>query len=199
MIHIADRNFFEAVKQDADAHDLVMYESANGPMATNPHPLTAEEAAQKLIMQSKVLRPNGATHWWHTDTTRAEMRAALKAIPIYKRLTLTLVVSLLLPLAGFGWFRNWMQQIANDADFVDEDPTRDRIVDVLGEEATQFVLDARDARLAAHCDSIMREWSGFRVAVIWGAAHMPTLLDHLRGAHGYRIADTRWMRAIAAE
>lgn len=199
MMHIADRTFYDVVKQDADAHDLVMYEAFNGPMSTKPLPLTAEEASQKLIGQNKILRPNGATHWWYTDTSRTEMRTALRGIPIHKRLALTVAAAVMAPLSRFGWFLRWMQTIADDDDVAKAPLTRNSIVDLFGEEATQFVLDSRDARLAAHCDSIMQDWSGCRVAVIWGVAHMPALLDHLRETHGYQVADQRWMRAIAAE
>ena len=69
--------------------------------------------------------------------------------------------------------------------------------EVAVERLWRLLLDERDQILASVCDSVIETDDARRIAVLYGAAHMPRLIDHLRDRHGYRRTRHEWVEAIA--
>lgn len=66
------------------------------------------------------------------------------------------------------------------------------LADVLIDERNQVVMDDLEVILAAHPEAK-------RVAIFYGAGHMPDLGERLQDQRGYEPADAKWLRAMEVD
>lgn len=57
------------------------------------------------------------------------------------------------------------------------------------------IVDRRDDALKRRLTALHEEHHArpFTVAVVYGAAHMPAVVEHLRGEYGYYVKDAEWL------
>lgn len=62
------------------------------------------------------------------------------------------------------------------------------------------VVDRRDDALKRRLTALHEEHRKrpFTVAVVYGAGHMPAVVEHLWGEHGYRVTDAEWLVVAGA-
>lgn len=62
------------------------------------------------------------------------------------------------------------------------------------------IVDRRDDALKRRLTSLHDEHHArpFTIAVVYGAGHMPAVVEHLRGAYGYRVTDAEWLTVANA-
>jgi hypothetical protein len=77
----------------------------------------------------------------------------------------------------------------------------DRWVDGrVGKWLRDRVVDRRDDALNRRLTALHEEHHGrpITVAVVYGAAHMPAVVEHLRGTLGYHVKDAEWLVVASA-
>ena len=188
MHHVAEQGFYDTARSDLAAHDAVLCEGGGraGGLIAWIHGLAA---GGDLTTQAKALSWNGEAHWYNADMDRTELLRRLRAVGW---LRLAAAVGVLIPgalLLRIGWIRRWIDAGRSD---IEEDLSA--LESVFGSSLHKLVVADRDAILASHCAAMMDGWAGCRIAVPWGAGHIPQLAEFLVQQHGYEISDIRWWR-----
>ena len=196
MRHVAEQSFFNIVKKDLDSHDAVLCEGAPGRnLMTRLH---RSICTKGLVAQGDGLPWDGQSHWYSADMDPKELRSRLLRALGWRWIPVLAVVLFLVIFGRALWLHKWIDQVPEDEDGSEEDhgdeSTAERIEKLLGKDTRRVLLDDRDAILAGYCASMMEGWSEARIAVPWGAAHIPQLVRYLTEQHGYEVADKSWQR-----
>ena len=202
MIHIADRAFFKHVKANASRHDAVFMEGVRsfvGRTADKAHRI-ATVGSRKLAAQGRVFRKNNASpegeggRLFNADIEPDEFRKHWSKISLGRRILFHVILLLLGLAMRFRFVRNFMtESFANDAQSNLEDMDK-----VFGKGFQKAIINTRDAALLKNCETIMQSRDYAKVAVVWGAGHMPSLIQSLTKKHGYKIVNREWITAISA-
>lgn len=193
MSHVAEQAFYNLVSKDLDAHDAVLCEGAPGRnlMAVFQRAL----AVKGRVAQCDALPWTGQPHWYSADMDPGVLTRRLLRALSWRMIPISLVLVLVLLIGRTRWFHSVADEDeANDPE--DRQPG-DGIENAIGVAAKRVLLDERDAILAGYCASMMEGWAGCRIAVPWGAGHIPQLAHFLIEDFGYEIADIRWQRIHA--
>lgn len=199
MIHVADRDFFELVRDDAARHDLVLREGVNARpawIANRSFRLVAGGAAG-LSFQGDHMPVNSLGHSRLADMDGAIFMQKWRALPLWFRLAAIIMLPAAWLFLRFRGARRWIAEEMTDHD---AHATAEDILPGDGAvgQLRKLLLTERDAILAAHCDHAIDEGGADTIAVVYGAAHMPALMRHLVRTQRYRATGSRWMLAIAA-
>ena len=197
MIHVADAGFFDRVMAEADAHDCVLKEG----VGWRPVARTTKVAYRNISKSSRDLAvqpsgPEGATDkWFNSDLDPDTFRQKWKKIPLLRRILFHILLRVVGLILRFGKAR---ALLANAMATTTIDDTN-AIDSVFGAEFRKVVLDDRDAALLRGCEIAIERRPEDRIAVVWGAAHMPALINALTQNFGYRITEREWITAIKRE
>lgn len=198
MIHVAERQFFERVRDDAAAHDLVLYEGVRGPFARLSDFIFRYFASGSvdLAFQLDHLRGEDLPNGRYADMDERSFLRNWRRLPLVRRFLSWLT-------APAAWAVMRLQGprrlLTTDVDSLDDSDRQESYSDTDGRPdwMSDVVLIQRDAILAAHCDRAIAEGRARSIGVIYGAGHMPALVQHLY-RRGYRPAGGAWMTAIEA-
>ena len=211
MIHIGDAAFYRDVQAECDKADVVLMEGVGADANLSPtHAFTSYLFANygRFAAHGGMTEQHEGFAWRPNqrrgDMTRAEFSSQM---PWWAPITQTV----LLPFAIVGletwnavaWvgrmgylavghqtsFHEWDRHLFAQILSSDDDEGDD--VDLL----LPGVLDARNDRLMQHYDETIRDPSVKRVAMPWGAAHMPGLEQRLK-ERGYELGAKRWVKAM---
>lgn len=193
MSHVAEQSFYNLVSKDLDEHDAVLCEGAPGRSLTAVFQRAL--AIKGRVAQCDALPWKGQPHWYSADMSPAVLTRRLLCALSWRVVPISLVLVLVMLVGRTRWFHS----VANDDEAKDPEDKQpgDGIEDAIGMAAKRVLLDERDAILAGHCASMMDGWAGRRIAVPWGAGHIPQLARFLIEDFGYEIVDTRWQRIHA--
>lgn len=197
MVHIGEAAFYRQVHAEAAAHDVALLEGVRSPVArhlTRSYRWT-NTAALGLVLQPAPSFGPGDCRAVHADLSAAEFDALWRDIPAPLRFAVLAASS------GIGIARRitaTRDSLARGLCRTDLS-SRDDIHARTGWSAAfvTLLLTARDARLCARLDALLADPSGpARIAVIYGAAHMPAVTRHLSERAGFAPIQSDWLTVI---
>ncbi len=198
MIHIGEAGFFDRVASEALAHDVVLVE---GVRARSVWLLTrayrwAPLKRLGLVAQTAIGPDPGGAEVILADVSPAEFERLWRALPPWQRLAIAL---------GAPAYGLWLRLTASRATLARRQCTtdlhdRDVILahDTPAGGPLSVILHARDANLARMLRGELEKAckTPRRIAVVYGAAHMPAVMAELRAHGAFRPVESAWLDAI---
>ncbi|MFI0235805.1 hypothetical protein [Streptomyces sp. NPDC016845] len=199
MLHVAAPTFYAQVRTRLRACDLIVMEGIRGKSAgvsalTLAYRFAPRRRRNGLQEQSDALLLPESVPVIHPDVTAEEAMADLRALP---RSTYLLLMASA-PVLGLVFALRGPRVFLDDDLAVDDLPSTLR-AEMLADDPVERAMTARrDERLldalgeihADHADEPMR------VAVVYGARHVPALVSGLMGRYGYRPREAEWLTAL---
>jgi hypothetical protein len=203
MLHVALPTFYSQVRSRLRECDLIVLEGIRGKSAgvsalTLAYRFAPLRRRNGLQAQSNELLLPDSVPVINPDVTAAEAMADLRALPRWMYLLLLVAA----PVMGLVF------ALRGPRAFLDEDMAVDDLPTTLREEwlaaddpIEHAVTDRRDARLLAALGEICAERADepIRVAVVYGAGHVPAIVSGLMERHGYRPRDAQWLTVMIPE
>ncbi|MFD7296704.1 hypothetical protein ACFV9W_25725 [Streptomyces sp. NPDC059897] len=204
MLHVAAPTFYAQVRLRLRTCDLVVMEGIRGRSAaastlTLAYRFAPRRSRNGLQEQSdELLLPDGIPVV-HADVSAAEAIADLKAL---SRWTYPLML-LAAPVMGLVFALRGPRAFLDEDLAVDDLPTTLRAELLADDPVAHAMTDRRDRRLLDALDEIHAKHNAkhnaehrtepLRVAVVYGAGHIPAIVTGLRERHGYRPRDAEWL------
>lgn len=193
MIHAAEASFYAKVFRSAfEEHDIGLTEGISSPVATRltrSYRWMVRQGGQ-LVLQANAMPETGRARRIHADLSAGEFDRLWSEVPFLSRMTMTFGA----PLIGLALFvKPDLKKLARRLE-MDDLTSRDHILGWSPETAAldHALLAARDTRLVETLtETIQAAESGTRIAVIYGAAHIPSVLRTLPGL-GFAWKDSDW-------
>lgn len=197
MIHIGEASFYREVAARLATHDLIVAEGIIGPTRAGAM-LTRIYRSRKLLdrlglqFQTAEVYDVGVP-MVVPDMTGPEFERRWSGIGLPERAMWTV-------LAPAG--RLYLETFASRemiASHLHLDCETLAIEEPSGFELDEIVLDHRDALLCEAATRIhtQRCDEDINVAVVYGAAHVPPLVAHLRARHGYVVRSGEWLQVFS--
>ncbi|NYV75278.1 hypothetical protein [Streptomyces sp. UH6] len=199
MLHVASPAFYTEVRRRLAACDLVVLEGVRGgsaslnalTLAYRFAPLRrrnglVEQTDERVLPEGvPVLRP---------DATSAEVVADLKAVSRWRYWAFTAAA----PLLGLVFALRGPRVLLDRDLEVDDLPLTARAEALADDPALHALTDRRDRLLLEALGKIHaeRRHEALRVAVVYGAAHVPAVVTGLWDRYGYRAREAEWVTAI---
>ena len=199
MVHVASPTFYSQVRLRLRECDLVVLEGIRGRSAgvsalTLAYRFAPRRRRNGLQEQREdLLLPEGVPVV-NPDVTAAEAMADLRTLPRWMYLLLMVgapVMGLVFALRGPRAFL--------DVDGEIEDLPSTLRAEMLADSPVEHAMtDRRDRRLLDALGEIEAEHGGerFRVAVVYGAAHVPAIVSGLWDRYGYRPREAEWLTVL---
>lgn len=185
MVHVAEQSFYDQVAERARSCAIIVAEGVTSdavPMQNRMSRIRFD----RLVDQNVALDLDalGIPVFWEYTARPPETRA--------ERLTSTAVDSAgAVALRLLGRYGDPLT-LGNldEADDHDDRWAEGRV----GKWMRDRVVDRRDDALKRRLTLLHQEHHErpFGIAVVYGAAHMPAVVEHLRGEYGYYVADAEW-------
>lgn len=202
MLHIASPTFYQQVRLRLAACDLVVMEGIRGRSAaastlTLAYRFAPRRSRNGLREQSDDLLLPAGVPVRHPDVTAAEAVADLKALPRSTYLLMLLAA----PVMGLVFALRGPRAFLDEDLAVDDLPTTLRAELIADDPVTRAMTDRRDLRLLDALDEIHAEHrtEALRIAVVYGAGHVPAIVAGLGQRHGYRPRDAEWLTVCVPE
>lgn len=200
MVHIGEAEFFDLVYADAFAHDVVLVEGVDSPIAvriTRSYRWIAGAERFELCIQPRYPRPSDVRATIiHADLAHAEFVLAWKAVPTWLRL----FVYIAAPIVGLRYRWLGTRESLARGQSLEDLPRREETLAWNPETAalTTALLDARDVRLVSVLKNLLTSVDSFpsRVAILYGAQHMRAVLREL-SSRGYHATDSKWLTVFS--
>jgi hypothetical protein len=186
MVHVAERSFYDAVAARLPGCALIVAEGAG----SNAAPIQRRAARIRFdhLVDETValdLESLGVPVWWEWAVPES-MSPARRFTTVAGDLSATVTGRV------FGRHRD-PRDIPNldESDFRDDRWEGGRFI----RRRRERILDRRDERLTRRLTWVHREHSHrpVTVAVVYGAAHMPAVVDHLRAEFRYFVRCSEWL------
>jgi hypothetical protein len=196
MMHLGTETFYRQVSRRLSGCQLIVAEGVSGrsiltSALTMAYRLPGRRRRLGLVKQQidlaglgvPVIRP---------DLTAAEFKHGWRALPVLQR---TMIICIA-PVMAVGFFlfgtRRMLSRYANVDDLPDQ--MQSQVRDQAG-EFEELIVDSRDRLLLSALDAIHDERcsESIAIAVVYGAGHMPAVVHHLLGRHGYRAREAEWL------
>ncbi|WP_406132251.1 hypothetical protein [Streptomyces sp. NBC_00989] len=199
MVHVASPTFYSQVRLRLRECDLVVLEGIRGRSAgvsalTLAYRFAPRRRRNGLQEQREdLLLPEGVPVV-NPDVTAAEAMADLRTLPRWMYLLLMVgapVMGLVFALRGPRAFL--------DVDGEIEDLPSTLRAEMLADSPVEHAMtDRRDRRLLDALGEIEAEHGDerFRVAVVYGAAHVPAIVSGLWDRYGYRPREAEWLTVL---
>ncbi|WP_306319706.1 MULTISPECIES: hypothetical protein [unclassified Streptomyces] len=196
MLHVASPTFYAQVRRRLRDCDLVVMEGIRGKSAvvstlTLAYRFAPRWSRNGLQLQRADLLLPESVPVVRPDVTAAEAVADLKALPRWEYLMLLVaapVMGLVFAVRGPRAFLDEDLEVGDLATTARAEERADNaIVKAMSDRRDLRLLDALDAIHAAH------HTEALRVAVVYGAGHVPAIVAGLRQRHGYRARDAEWL------
>jgi hypothetical protein len=196
MVHVASPAFYSQVRLRLRQCDLIVLEGIRGKSAgvgalTLAYRFTPRRRRNGLVEQrDDNLLPDGVPVI-NPDVTAAEAIADLKAVSWW---TYPLLLCLA-PLMGLVFMLRGPRAFLDDGMEVEDLPSTLR-AELEGDDPVEHaMLDRRDRELVDALSEIHKERcrEPIRVAVVYGAGHVPAVVSGLMDRHGYRPRAAEWL------
>lgn len=200
MIHLGEKSFYAAARKELATCDLVLYEE-QGDAALGAASGAMIAAATGLSFQGVEIPMNKKT-WRSADLTQDQLFAMLGVHPdVMKRMTQMS--------KQMGGMKINPEMLKNNPMLKSMIPTREKIMAQMrsgakaeaqagGKEMADMILYQRNAIVMGEMTKASHE-SHKRVAVLYGAAHMPGVEAYLRGPMRYKLKSVEWIDAVYAD
>ncbi|GGX82600.1 hypothetical protein [Streptomyces fructofermentans] len=199
MLHVASPSFYAEVRRRLAACDIVVIEGVRGKSAalsalTLAYRFTPRRRRNGLQEQRQELLIPEDAQIVNPDVTAAEAVSDLKSLPRWQYLLLIAVapvMGLVFALRGPSAFL--------DEDLEVEDLPSTLRAEMLADDPVHYALtDRRDKLLLDALSDIHTERGGeaIRVAVVYGAGHVPAVVTGLGQRHGYRPREAEWLTVL---
>ncbi len=195
MVHLGTPEYFKAAYVDAFAHDVVLVEGVNSPIArriSRSYRWMQGNRTSNLIVQPPY--PKGsAARIVPGDLSAEEFAVAWRQVPLSMR------AFVFVSAPSIGLMRRWFgtrRTLAN-GQTLDDLPSRREILDLRPETLalTRAIVGQRDARLVQKLREQLTFPAVRRIAVVYGAAHMRAVIHDLK-SQGFRAASGAWLTAF---
>ncbi len=194
MVHVGEPAYFREVYDDAFSQDVALTEGVNSPIVrrlTQSYRWMLKSPHLDLVLQPRT-PPDTVARIVHADLSAEEFALAWRQIPLWFRLAIGVVSP------WIGLHRRWFgtrQSLAKGLSF-DDAPSLKELLDFSPEGAllNEAILEVRDRRLIERLGQVIDEAgeTPTRVAVVYGAHHMRTVLRFLLKTRGFRIEEGHW-------
>ena len=201
MIHVGLARFFETVETEALGHDAVLVEGVRSRASwflTRAY-RWAPLKRLGLVAQTPIRPQAGGAEVILADVTPGAFDRLWRGLPLWLRAAVTL---------GAPAYGLWLRATASRAtlargqcttDLADRDLTLAPGTPADG--LLSVILHARDENLARVLGAELDKAKAApepprRIAVVYGAAHMPAVLAELRRHGAFRPVDSAWLEAI---
>jgi len=198
MLHVGEQRFFDRVAAEAQSHDVVLVEGVRSrtvwflTRAYRWLPLKR----LGLVAQGRISPSHGGAEVIHADISPDEFERLWRALPWWQRFAFAA--------AGLA-YGAWLRLSASRASIARRQSTTDlpdRGIALAHDTPVggffSVILHARDAHLAGVLAAELGKARGrpVRIAVVYGAAHMPAVLAELRAHGGFRPVESEWLEVI---
>ncbi|MFE3188257.1 hypothetical protein ACFXHA_04560 [Nocardia sp. NPDC059240] len=189
MIHIGKPEFYREVGERLRECDLVVAEGWDMPSSTGmaimlAMRLTFQRAAWQLVHQDIDYEALGIPTLWPDAQSSHSRRERLDLLSFLDLVLMIPFYVVVMALGGRGWL------LRNRFEINDNSEIRMR-----SRRMTEFAIHDRDADLVSTLSQVYEERHDRReiVAVVYGAAHMPAVINALNARFGYRAVGAEWM------
>lgn len=189
MVHIGGPEFYREVGERLRECDLIVAEGWDMPSSTGmammlAMRLTFQRAAWQLVHQDIDYEALGVPALWPEAASNSTRRQRLGLLSYLDLVLLIPFYVVVMALGGRGWL------LRNRLEVYDNSDIRMRT-----RRMTKFIIEDRDADLVSTLSQVYAERQDRRevVAVVYGAAHMPAVINALNARFGYRAVGAEWM------
>jgi hypothetical protein len=217
MVHLAEPQFYAAVTQRLRQADLLVVEGVGGSEETVDYTLnwpglemedlppkrprwdamSAMAASYKIaarfdrlgLVEQDIDYESLGVPVLCPDLTDEEFVAGWRKVPAWQR-ALVMAAGPLIGLnhVAFGSRRSLAANLElADTDFRELPAGAEELVDLIGAKRDQLLITALEAVHEVHSGDPLR------VAVVYGAFHVPAVTHALRSRHGYFVRDAEWL------
>lgn len=200
MVHVATPTFYAQVRRRLRDCDLIVLEGVKGESAGVSTLTLAYRFAPRIRRNGLVeqrdcdLLPEGVPVLC-PDVTAAEVMADLRALP---RTTYALLM-VLAPVLGLVFAIRGPRAFLDEDQAVEDLPTTLRAEMLAADdEVGPALTDRRDRRLLEALGAIHEErrHERIRVAVVYGAGHVPAVVRGLAESYGYLPRESDWLTVL---
>ncbi|MFJ4685342.1 hypothetical protein [Streptomyces sp. NPDC088789] len=199
MLHVASPTFYSQVRVRLRECDLIVIEGVRGrslgvSALTLAYRFAPRRRRNGLQEQREAMLLPEAVPVINPDVTAAEAIADLKSLPRWTYVMLMVaapVMGLVFALRGPRAFL--------DEDLVVEDLPSTLRAEMRADGPVEHALsDRRDQRLLDALGEILAERGAepLRVAIVYGAGHVPAIVSGLWERHGYRPREAEWLTVL---
>ncbi len=212
MTHIADPSFYEEVQKEIDGADLVLAEGVRGAISVSPTLLVLpcamcyqqrEVNYQELVHQREGLEYRA--NWRGGDLTMGEFQQRMPWwTPFTQAVLIPAVILFSEPRNFIRWSSDLVAGLLGGKDALEARRRHECFYDMDGgvgsenplhELCLPGVITERNAHLLAQIDAASARYDMGRIAVPWGAGHLPGIEAALRD-RGFEARNHRWIRAV---
>ncbi|MDT7841990.1 hypothetical protein [Streptomyces justiciae] len=199
MLHVASPTFYSQVRSRLKECDLIVLEGIRGKSAgvsalTLAYRFAPRRRRNGLQEQrDEVLIPDSVPVI-NPDVTAAEAIADLKTLPRWMYLLLLIGA----PVMGLVFALRGPRAFLDEDLAVDDLPATLRAEWLADDPVEHAMCDRRDERLLGALGEIYAERADepIRVAVVYGAGHVPAIVSGLMERHGYRPCEAQWLTVM---
>jgi hypothetical protein len=195
MIHLGSPQFYEAIRAQVAECDVVVAEGAGRTLITSLLTMTYRVARLRsrsgLVVQNLYAGSFGIP-WICPDMTSAEVRTGWRKVPVAHRL----LVWCLVPAAAVIMLVLGPRAVVARVAAMDDEPTLADLNSELARPEIHALLSGdRDRKLVDALATLheQRSHEAIKVAVVYGAAHIPAAAHAMRAMYGYVARDGRYV------
>ncbi|MFG1797240.1 hypothetical protein [Nocardia sp. NPDC049149] len=192
MVHIGQPQFYRDVADRLRQCDLIVSEGIDAPNSTGlaiilAMRMTFQRSARTLVPQDIDHSALGVPVVWPERLSRHNRRQRVPVLSYLDLLLMTPFYVVVMALGGRGWLLRTRFEINDNSE------VRIRLMN-------KTFLHDRDKELVSALADIHQERQGSSdiVAVVYGAAHMPAVIQGLNATFGYRAVGADWLTVFDA-
>ncbi len=198
MIHIGSTAYYAKVQAILEGCDEVIFEglgSSRTTLLTSSYRWPTYRRRLQLVTQKQAICMGKLkARLVHADVSGSEFQHSWQRINWRHRIAM----QILAPLYGIWLFLTASRESIGKRLGRDDLRTRN---DILRDETVPgfdaAFSDERDQRLIGAIESAQaRDAPGSKVAIVYGAAHMHAVLNHLMAKHGYIVVGSDWLTVM---
>ncbi|MFD9542285.1 hypothetical protein [Streptomyces sp. NPDC060022] len=199
MLHVASPTFYSQVRLRLRECDLIVMEGIRGKSVgvsalTLAYRFAPRRRRNGLQEQRAELLLSEGAQVINPDVTAAEAIADLKTLP--RGMYLLLMVSA--PVMGLVFALRGPRAFLDEDLVVEDLPSTLRAELAADDPVTHAITDRRDQRLLDALGEIHTDRGDepIRVAIVYGAGHVPAIVSGLRDRYGYRPREAEWVTVL---
>jgi len=201
MIHIGTSEYYRDVCSRLSECDVALFEGVNSfrtRLLTTSYRWVAKRARLNLVTQAQGLKlADLSLRLVHADVTGREFEQRWHEIPMAQRVALMC----LSPIYGLWLYLTASRESLGKYLGLEDIPSRDTTL--RQERMPGFehaFLGSRDRKLVSCLDEVMHPRGVSQtIAVVYGAAHMHSVIHHLMAERNYQISSCNWITVMGYE
>ncbi|WP_217241601.1 hypothetical protein [Streptomyces sp. AC555_RSS877] len=199
MLHVASPTFYSQVRIRLRECDLIVMEGIRGHSVgvsalTLAYRFAPRRRRNGLQEQREELLLPASVPVVHPDVTAAEVIADLKTLPRWTHLLLLVAA----PMMGLVFALRGPRAFLDEDLAVDDLPSTLRAEMLADDPVERAITGRRDKQLLDALGQIHAERADepIRVAIVYGAGHVPAIVSGLMDRYGYRAREAEWLTVL---